>query len=291
MEPIAYINGKLVPLSEAKISVSDRGFLYGDGLFETLRTYGRKPFLLDAHLQRLFQGASYLRIPLLLGEGELKRVVGEVIEANPGEELYLRITVSRGSGGKGLLFPSSAEPTLVIEARALQTFDRKSGVEVVTASDRRNSLVFIKSLNFLPNLLARQVAFEKGAFEALLVDDDDGLVREGTVSNLFLVQGEKLVTPPTQERVLAGVTRGLVIKLARDLGLECWETAVRKGELFEATELFLTNSLIEIVPITSIDGRKVGGKLEITSNLQAKYADFTRDFVRGLLDLGGSFII
>jgi branched-subunit amino acid aminotransferase/4-amino-4-deoxychorismate lyase len=281
MEPIVYLNGELLPISQAKLPITDRGFLYGDGLFETLRTYGRRPFLLSAHLRRLRQGASYLQIPLSLSERELVEAVASVVEANSSGELYLRITLTRGSGGRGLLFPAPSRPTLLIEARALAEPAHAGQVAAISVSDCRSSLVFLKSLNFLPNLLAREAAVEKEAFEALFVDHE-GFVWEGTVSNLFLVFGGKLVTPPTAGRVLPGVTRELVMSLAAELQVGCEERSVEKRELFEAQGVFLTNSLIGIVTLHSIDGRILAVEGRVTRSLQAKYADFTRNFALGL---------
>lgn len=277
-EPIAYVNGEFVSLSEAKISVQDRGFLYGDGLFETMRTYRGRPFLADAHLERLFEGAERIKLKIHLSRKELKKIIFATLKANSFAESMIRLTITRGSGEAGRLkFPTDAETTVVI-IKGLTPYPRKfyqRGIPAITLPDRRGILASLKSLNFLANVLAKQVAEEKGAFEAILVNDD-GYVTEGTVSNVFIVIGGVLFTPPVELGLLPGVTREVVIKLAKKIGITCRKEKFGQAELLAAEEVFLTNTSIELMPVTSIDGISIGDgkKRNITKILHQKYGEF-----------------
>lgn len=273
-EPIVYLNGELLPLSEAKVSVLDRGFLYGDGLFETIRVYRGKPFLFEAHLARLFQGAKRIKLKLGLSRRELRQAIEHLLKANQLLEAVLRLTVTRGLGEVGRLsFSLDAQPTVTIVARPFKPYPEKfyrQGVKVIVLPDQRSRLCSLKSLNFLPNLLARQEAEKKKAFEALFVDEK-GYLAEGTVSNIFAVFGGKLLTPPVELGLLPGVTRALVLKLARENGIICREEKFTLSAFEKAEEVFLTNTTIEIMPVTRINQLKLGPVGDVTRFLHEKY--------------------
>jgi len=258
---LVYVNGRLLNPAEARVSVADRGFLYGDGLYETMAVYGGQAFMLQAHLDRMMAGAAV--IGLDLDRPSLEEAVLATLRANALRDGYLRLTVTAGDGGSRLDRESST-PTVVVTARHGRPYPEstyRQGLKVITSGIRRNPsspLVRIKSLNFLENVLARREARAAGADEGLMLNLQ-GKLAEGTVSNLFLVKGGKLITPDEGSGLLPGITRGLVLRLAREQGLLVEEKEVAVADLVEADEAFLTNSLMEVVPLVEVDGRPLGG--------------------------------
>ncbi len=226
------------------------------------------------------EGASYLRFDMVTLKDCIIPAVYSVISTSEFEELYLRITLTRGSGGEGLFIPEKSRPNITIIGKPLPDFSRQQSqvVKVIILKGRRGELAFLKTINFLPNLLARTYARDLRAFEALL-ENNDGFIREGSVSNLFIIERNTLVTPPLDGQLLAGITRGLVMKLADKIGIRYQEKLIDRENLLSAEEAFLTNSLIEIVPVTAIEGRKIpmGG---MTRALQAKYRLTIKDFAK-----------
>lgn len=273
MGKIIYVNGELLPDEEAKISVFDRGFLYGDGLFETIRLYSGMPFLLEEHLKRLCEGASFLKFRECPKITELREAVRLVVEVNPSyRDGVIRLTLTRGRGGRGLSLKVDSKPSFIIAVSPFP-YDEKlyhEGVSVITVEEDRSKLTFLKSLNFLPNVVARGEAEEKNAFEAIFVQD--GKVMEGTVSNVFVIKERTIKTSPL-EGILSGITRAFVLRLIKDLGMFCEEKVISKEEFYQADEVFLTNSVMEILPVKSIDDRQVGEKTpgEITNALMTRY--------------------
>lgn len=260
MGEITYVNGELKSTSEALISVQDRGLLYGDGLFETIRTYRKKPFQLEAHLDRLFWGARKIKMELKLSQAHLKQAILDTIEANDYPEAVVRLTVTRGIASERMKVSPDTKPTVIITCDKFKGYPRyyyESGADVITVTDTRGDLAMVKCLNFLPNALAKYEADRKGAFEAIFATRR-GFVTEGAVSNIFVVLDGILITPPVGERVLPGITREIVLSLAKKDGLSTKEDAIMKEELPDAQEIFLTNSLIEIMPVTTLDGNMVG---------------------------------
>lgn len=260
----AWIDGGLVPLGEARVPVSDRGFLFADSVFETVRTYGRRPFLFGDHLDRLRRSAAALMLSLPWSDEQLTASLHQLLARVPdGEEANVRVIVTRGDGGKGLALPEPQCPRLVMLCRALPVFPdglRQDGVAVALPerSSRKDVAVpaYVKSGSYLGNVLALAEARARGGFEGLLLAAD-GTLAEATTSNLFVVIADRLHTPDA-EHVLPGITRAVVLHSARQLGLEVSEGPLPIGQLLAADEVFITSSLKEIVPVVSLEGRPVG---------------------------------
>jgi len=264
MEEYVYLNGHFVPKGEATISVFDRGFLYGDGLFETMRVYSRRVFMLDDHLFRLFDSIDQLKIPVKMQKHDLKSAIERLIELNNLFDAYVRLTVSRGIHTGTLTLDGNYEPTIVITAKELSPYPQEyyaGGTKVVIGSIRQNSfspLSHHKSLNYLDNILAKEEAREKGVFEAILLNTE-GYVSEGTVSNVFMVESGRVFTPSLMSHLLPGVTRKAVLEMIPQLNLKVVERMISMEEFIASDEVFLTNSIMEIMPVVEVDGEKIGG--------------------------------
>jgi branched-chain amino acid aminotransferase len=256
---VIYLNGQLVSPEDAAIDPTDRGFLLGDGLFETLRAYGGRVPWLDRHLDRLAAGAAVLGIPL--PALDLGAAVVETLEANDlaTADAALRITLTRGPGPRGLVPLATPRPTLMIAAHPLQS-PAGAPLRAMIAATRRNEhspLANLKSLNYLDNVLAHREAAAAGANDGLLLNTA-GRLASASAGNLFLVRQRTLLTPPTSEGVLPGITRAVVLDLAPELGLTAVETPLEPDQLDQAHEAFVTNSLIELRPLVAVDGRPIG---------------------------------
>lgn len=270
-KPRVYFNGKVVPEDRACVSVLDRGFNYGDGLFETLKASRGRPVLLAEHTARLRAGARALGFALKSLDplfADIRAGVIEKLLARNGllkTDAHVRITVTRGVGGSGHTPPKNANPTTVIVARGIDPDAievlRKRGVRAVTLTGPLPTMAGIKSLNFLPNIMGKTQALKQGAFEGIFIGEDS-MVREGTSTNVFMVAGDEVVTPPAgtlgSSDALPGVTRGAVMELAVVEGFRVIERPFTAGELAGGDEAFLTNSILEVLPLVKIDSRKVG---------------------------------
>ena len=278
MGELVYINGELVSRAEARISAFDRGYLYGYGLFETMRSYNGRVFALDRHLARLMRSARQLALDTALDLTELERGVYRTLEANDLSDARIRLTVTAGEGERGLSLPSGGSLTIVIVAEGLvlptpQAYEK--GLRAVVVSTRRNSqsaLSGIKSIGYLDSLIARHEAAAAGADEAILLNDR-GLVAECSTSNIFLVYKRRLLTPSVKCGILPGITREVVLELANELKIPAVEAEIRLDDLYKASEAFVTSSIIEIMPIAEVDGKSIGsGKPgEVTKRLTAAY--------------------
>ncbi len=282
MAGFVYANGQIVRRMAATVSAFDRSFLYGDGLFETVRAYGGTPFMLTEHLERMADSASELGIRMPEPD-EIAGVVAELIKRNKLTEAYVRITLSRGIHA-GVLAPDEPpEPGLVVEARPLHPYPREMyerGAEVIVSSLRHDSSSPIrrhKTTSYLTSILATREAKKRDADEAVRLDHA-GDVAEGATSNVFCVRDGRLFTPPREMNILPGITRRSVIKLARQNGLEVIEVRFGLADLRSADEVFLTNSLMEVMPVRSIDGEEVSSSPGPTTGLLAEA--YTR-FVAG----------
>ena len=281
MSEIVYLNGSLIPRSQASISALDYGFLYGFGLFETMRAYGGQVFRLDSHLDRLAHSAEILGLPI--GALDLKSAVIDTIHANKLSDARIRITVSIGEGGM-VPDPSTCnKPTVLILAGHYQPYPEEvyqNGFRAVVSSIRRNSqspLSRLKSANYLESIQARQEARAAGVDEALCLNEK-GLVAEASMSNIFVVTDGILKTPGQESGILPGITRETILELASQLTIDTLEHDIRLDELFHAQEAFLTNSLIEVMPLTEIDGKPIGsGRAgSITKRLMVAYKKMVR---------------
>ncbi len=278
MEEIVYLDGSFLPRSAAKISPFDHGFLYGYGLFETMRAYnGHIPFL-DRHLARLERSAQLLGLASKLAGYNLERGCRETLRVNGLRDARLRLTVS---GGEGEMVPDPStcrRSTVLIVAQSYtppppQTY--KKGFRAVVAALRRNSqspLSRIKSTNYLESLLAKVEAKAAGADEAIFLNDR-GFLAEASTSNIFLVVGGVLLTPPLMSGILPGITRQAVLELAPYQGITVKEQEVKLKDLFEAEEAFLTNSLLELMPLTEVEERPIGRRKPgtVTRRLMTAY--------------------
>lgn len=258
---LVYLNGAYVPHAEARVSVDDRGFLFADGVYEVARVYRGRIFRMEDHLRRLARGLAELRIPFddVAGlDAVARRLLAENGLAEAEATIYIQVT--RGAAPRAHAFPSPpAAPTVYVAARPFPGHPREcveEGVAAITVPDTRWSRCDIKSVGLLPNVLANQRAKEAGAFEALFVRD--GVVIEGSHSNLFAVVGGELVTYPECNYILPGITRAVTIELARDLGIPVREGPIHLERLDRVEELFLSGTTTEVMPISRVDGRPVG---------------------------------
>jgi len=281
MEEIVYLNGKLMPRSQARVSVLDYGFLFGFGLYETIRAYHGKPFRLDNHIARMRFSANKLGI--LIKPAEIRQAVKDTVKANGFADTRIRITVSIGEGTITPNLTSCIEPTiavLVTEYHPPAPEKYRDGFKVIVSNIRRNSLspvTYMKSANTMEAMLARQQARTKGMDEALFLNEK-GFLTEASGSNIFLVKDGNLITPRFETGILPGVTRIVVFELANQLGIKVKEKYVRLDELLQADEAFITNSLIEIVPVIEVSGKKIGkGKPgTITKRLMKAYKELVK---------------
>jgi branched-chain amino acid aminotransferase len=256
-----YIDGKYVPKSEAKISVFDHGLLYGDGVFEGIRSYEGAVFRLDHHLTRLFESAKSIDLQIPLSYEEFKEAILETLRINKLFDAYVRVVVTRGVGTLGLTPATCPKPTIIIIADYLKPLFEGVNVKAVVASTRRNAVTalnpMIKSLNYLNNILARIEAIKAKVDEAIMLNQN-GTVAEGTGDNVFIVKNGAVVTPPPTAGILIGVTRGAVITLAREERIQVLEKDFTVHELYNADEAFLSGTAAEIVPLVEVDGKTIG---------------------------------
>ncbi len=259
-----YINGKLVPLKDAKISVFDHGLLYGDGVFEGIRAYNGRIFMLEAHVNRLFSSARAITLRVPLTKKGLMRAIVATCKANNIKEGYVRLLVTRGEGSLGLSPFSCRCPQTIIIADKIQLYAKelyKHGLRVVTAGTPRNHSESlspcIKSLNYLNNILAKLEAINAGVEEAVMLNLQ-GNVAEASGDNIFIFKGQQLFTPPISAGALPGITREVVMDLARQRGYDVSEKILTRYDLYTADEMFLTGTAAEIIAVVDMDSRIIG---------------------------------
>lgn len=258
-EAIVYLNGEFLPLSEAKVPVLDRGFIFGDGVYEVIPAYGRRLFRLDEHLQRLQNSLTAVRIHNPYSELQWKQMLYKLLEQNPAEDSSVYLQVTRGVAKRDHAFPANVTPTVFAMSNPLITTDEKTfnkGVAAITLDDIRWQYCNIKAITLLPNILLRQTAIDEGAAEAILVRD--GEVTEGAASNLFIVSDGVIKTPPKGARLLPGITRDLIVELAQAQQIPISEVNFSKTELMAADEIWLTSSTKEIMPIVTLNDKTIG---------------------------------
>ncbi|HHV81996.1 MAG TPA: branched-chain-amino-acid transaminase [bacterium] len=282
---IVYVNGEFVSTEEAKVSVYDRGLLYGDGVFEGIRAYNGRVFKLDEHIDRLYESAHSILIDIPLTKEEFKENLAETIRRNQLRDSYIRPIVTRGIKGLGIDPWDAMSPTVIIIADKINLYSSKmyeEGISAVCASTIRNNPNAcnpqIKSLNYLNSALAKFEAYLAGADEALFLNPQ-GYVVEAAVDNLFIYTKEGvLITPPTYLGALRGITRDAVIAIARDKGIPVKEEPFTRHSLYNAVESFLTGTAAEIIPLVKVDGRVIGdgrpGK--VTRDIMAAYRELTK---------------
>jgi branched-chain amino acid aminotransferase len=264
MSMLASVDGRVLPIEEARVSVLDNGFAFGDSVYETLRTYGSRPFHLDRHLARLRRSAGRLGIEIPLADAAFASRLDDVLEKARNTESYIRIIVSRGVGDMSYRPDRVVGPTLVVVVKPLELFPETwytEGIEVAVVSVRRNHPdaldPAIKSSNLLNNILAIREAQARGAAEAILLNQR-GEVAEGTSSNVFVVREGRVATPPLHAGILPGITREVVLELCAGLGIDGREQTLAPAGLAAADEVFMTSTLKEAAPVRRIDGQAIG---------------------------------
>lgn len=280
-----YISGKLVSQEEAKISVYDHGLLYGDGVFEGLRSYGGKVFRLQEHVERLYDSAKAIWLTIPMSQQEMSDAINDTVRANDLEDGYIRVIVTRGAGSLGLDPNKCSHPQVIIIADTISLYPAElyeKGLAIVTVSVMRMNPAAlnprIKSLNYLNNILAKIEGLQAGCIEALMLNHK-GEIAECTGDNIFLVRKGVLYTPPIDAGILEGVTRDAVIELAREACVEVREIPLTKHDVYIADEVFLTGTAAEVIPVVKVDSRTIGaGKPgPLTLDLKQRFHTLTRE--------------
>lgn len=261
-DPLVYLNGELTPLSEAKIPVLDRGFLFGDGVYEVIPLYKRKPFRARQHMARLFRSLSEIGIANPYSEEEWMALIGKVVHAHPADDQLVYMQVTRGVAKRAHAFPKDATPTVFIMTNPLvlpTPEQRAKGLACVTMEDRRWLMCHIKSTSLLGNVLAAQHAAEQGAAEA--IQFRDGFLTEGASSNVWVVKDGMLAAPPKDNLILEGIRYGLLEELCAATATPFETRRITREEVLAADEVLLSGAGKEVVAVTTIDGKPVGNGL------------------------------
>ncbi|MBR5414346.1 MAG: branched-chain-amino-acid transaminase [Thermoguttaceae bacterium] len=279
-----WLDKGLVNEEDAKVSVFDHALLYGDGVFEGMRSYSKKVFRLKEHLDRLWESAHSLCIEIPMTKEEMADAVYETLKANDIVDGYIRLVVTRGNGTLGLDAHLCTNPQVIIIARGLSLYSEElyqNGMKLVTASTIRmpsfSMSTRVKSLNYLNNILAKMEAYRAGCEEVLLLNHR-GNVAECSGDNIFIVRRGVLLTPPLDACILEGITRNAVLEVAAELGIEAKQQNFTRHDVYVAEECFLTGSAAEVIPVTELDGRVIGsGKAgPITTKILAAYRELVR---------------
>lgn len=260
MPELAYVNGRFSPISEATVSINDRGFLFADGVYEVLVAYGGRPFGLHEHLDRLTRSLAGIELPFDLTEHRIPELIQEGLERAGFDETMVYIQITRGAAPRLLAYPPDLAPTVVLTFRPKPHVSaelRKRGLSVMTVPDIRWPKCSIKSVALLPNSLVKNDAVRRGYDDAVFVAPS-GEVREATASNVFAVANGALLTAPRSEAILHGITRGFVLECARRVGIPCEEAYPTVELLDRADEIFLSSTTIDIVGVTKLNDRPVG---------------------------------
>lgn len=259
MSQTVYLNGRLLPLEQAAVSVLDRGFMLGDGVYELIPVYGRRPFRLDEHLRRLQHSLDGIRLANPLADSEWHRIIQQVVELHASDNQSLYVQVTRGPAPRDHAFPAKVVPTVLVMSMPLATPDPdqvEHGICAVSAVDVRWGRCDLKTIGLLPNVLAKQKAVEAGCVECILFRD--GVLTEGAASNIFVVSQGEVLAPVKDHRMLPGITYDLVIELAQANGIPLSVRDIAEDEVRRADELWLTSSSREVQAIVKLDGLPVG---------------------------------
>ncbi len=271
-----FVNNKLVPSEKATVSVFDHGLLYGDGVFETLRSYNGVIFKLDAHLKRLKRSSSLIKLHLPYSRVKLRSIIYDTLRANNLSDAYIRVSVTRGEGPIGLDTSLCQEPNLIVITKRFTPYPDqlyKKGVKVIVSEIRRNLKEAInpeiKSLNFMNNILAKSEAIKRKAFEAIMLNYK-GHVTEGTVSNIFMVKEGNVITPPIDSGILNGITRKTILHILKNMNIKTIQKNIRLKELYNADEVFLTNTSLEVMPVRQLDKARYKER-DITNSVRIEF--------------------
>ncbi len=279
-----YIDGELYDKDDAKISVFDHGLLYGDGVFEGIRSYSGTVFKMDEHLDRLWESAEAILLKIPISKQQMAKDIRDTLAVNGIVDGYVRLVVTRGAGTLGLDPNGCDHPLVIIIADSIELYPPelyKKGLKIVTAARTRNHPTAldprVKSLNYLNNVLAKVEGMESGCIEALMLNHK-GEVAECTGDNIFLIRNGAISTPPDDAGILKGITREVVIGLARDAGIEVAEIPLAMDDVYAADECFLTGTAAEVIPVVEVDQRPIGdGKPgPITGDLMQRFHKLTR---------------
>ena len=269
-----WINGKFVDSDKAKISVFDRGFMYGAGVFETMRSYSGRVFKLDRHMNRLFRSLDIIKIKHKYSKKYLREAIYKSLKINRLSGAYIKLIVTRG---EGISYKDIFSPNVVITAKDFEgypgwMFNVGLSANITGVQNEESITSRIKTLNYLPYILAREEAKRRGFNEAILTNTK-GCITEGATSNIFVVKNKGLITPSEISGILPGITRGVIIKIAKKMRISVREKLISRRELLNADEIFLTNSLAEVLPVTKVDSKRIGSGLvgDITKLLHISY--------------------
>ena len=273
---VVWLNGELTDYSTARVSIDDRGFNFGDGVYEVIRVYDSKPFAMEQHLVRLERSAAGIEMNLPIGLEEIGALAKELTRKAGLDTAEIYIQLTRGAARRNHLLPTQAEPTFLVgvrQTREVQSELLQTGCSVITRPDERWARCNLKTICLLPNVLAKEAAHRAGALEAVLIRD--GVVTEGTSSNVFIWKSGRLVTPVADNRILPGITREIAIELAARLGYEVVERDIRQDELLSADEIFLTGTTVELMPVVKVDGHFIGNGRpgDVRGDLHAAFRD------------------
>lgn len=280
---LVYLNGEYLPLNEAKVSVLDRGFIFGDGVYEVIPAYGAKALRFEHHMQRLQNSLDAVRIKNPLSNAEWQKIIDKLIAATDSQDQYIYLHITRGVASRDHRFPDETIPTVFVMSSVLDAVDAnllEKGISAVTLDDIRWQYCNIKAIALLPNILLRQQAVEQDSMEAILIRDGD--ITEGAASNVFIVTNGTIKTPEKGKKLLPGITRDLVVELAKTHNMPIEETSISEKEFLAADEIWITSSTKEILPVTQINGQQVGnGKPgAVWQDMYQKYQDY-KEILRG----------
>lgn len=258
-DDIVWINGEISDFRSAKVALEDRGYEFGDGVYEVVRVYDHRPFALAEHLSRLQDSAAGIELELPFPSTEFATLTHTLLERSGIKKAEIYIQVTRGTARRNHLFPENVKPTVAIGVRpSLQVPPElwTTGCRAITLPDERWARCHLKTICLLPNVLAKNKARRAGVHEALMIRDN--FLTEGTTCNVFLRRGDDLITPTADNRILPGVTRRMTIKLAHEQGVNVIEQDIREEELFTAQEVFITSTSVELMPVVEIDDQRIG---------------------------------
>ena len=280
MAELAYLNGVFSPIAEARVSIEDRGYQFGDGVYDVAVVYAGRPFLLDQHLRRLRRSAAAIKLDYDFDAQPLEPVIEEGLRRSELKDALIYIQITRGVAPRSHVFPKDASPTVVMTFKPLPVIPdevRQKGVSVMTTLDTRWANCFIKAVTLLPNVLAKNDALQQGYFDAVFVTPE-GEVREGTLSNIFMAKGDRLAIPPRTKSVLHGITQSFILECAAAVDLAVEEKPFHVDDLRAADEVFLSGTTMEVLAVTSIDGKSVasGQVGPITRRLAGEYRKRSR---------------
>jgi D-alanine transaminase len=283
MTETAYLNGEFLPLDKAQVSVLDRGFIFGDGVYEVIPVYSRRPFRLPEHLARLQHSLDAIRLANPMADAEWTRLIQELVGRHAGEDQSVYLQVTRGVAKRDHAFPKESKPTVFMMSGPLVTPSKDlvdNGVPCITASDFRWLKCDVKSISLLGNCLLRQSAADAGAVEVVLFRD--GFLTEASASNVFVIRDGRLLAPPKNHLILPGITYDVVLELAQACGIPIELREVSEQEVRSADEIWVTSSTKEVLAVTTLDGKTVGsGKPgEVFKVVHQEYQQYKRRVMR-----------